>query len=325
MRSAQYMSVSGFGGLPVRSRAGSASCGGLSDQLRVSAPSFIFSPANRWSACETARPSPTICSSRSSGIIGKPILRRGFERFVVSYDLWEEKFSATRMRTARTSASHLTAEAAESWCLDHLSVPAGGLTTDKPVYVRLDVRAQEPKERRPVDEDEGISLARLIDIFSRAGNPASGNAVASRIRARSNLQNVKAVNRLRNRLLLVFLAATLAPLAATLWITTSCSIVRCPLQQRTKWTSCRRRCRRRVGLFSQRPVMRSSLSSHREAPHVYNGPSTTMARGSPPVLQRAENRNDSSSAGEKQDRIDYLVRRGADVHVYSQANRRSRE
>jgi hypothetical protein len=102
------------------------------------------------------------------------VLRRGFERFVVSYDLWEERFSATRMRTARTSASHLSAEAAESWCLDHLSVPAGGLATDKPVYVRLDIRAQEPKDRRTGDEDATISLGRLIEIFSRAGNPASG-------------------------------------------------------------------------------------------------------------------------------------------------------
>src|SRR5437762_12259832 len=31
----------------------------------------------------------------------------------------------------------------------------------------------------------------------------------------------KRVNRLRNRLVLIFLAATLAPLAATIWITTS--------------------------------------------------------------------------------------------------------
>jgi hypothetical protein len=102
------------------------------------------------------------------------VLRRGFERFVVSYDLWEEKFSATRMRTTRTSASHLTAEAAESWCLDHLSVPSSGLATEKPVYVRLDIRAQEPKDRRSIEDDASISLGRLIEIFSRAGNPASG-------------------------------------------------------------------------------------------------------------------------------------------------------
>jgi len=118
------------------------------------------------------------------------ILRRAFERFVVSYDLWEEKFSATRMRTDRTSAAHLTADAAESWCLDHLSVPTAGLAVDKPVYVRLDVRAQEPRDKRGSEDDDGISLSRLIEIFSKAGTPGSGaqwRAEAGPIQ----LQNIK--------------------------------------------------------------------------------------------------------------------------------------
>ena len=76
--------------------------------------------------------------------VAKLMLRRGFERFVVSYDLWEEKFSATRMRTARTSASHLSGGSGR----ELVSRPferAGGRDsrTDKPVIVRLDVRAQE--------------------------------------------------------------------------------------------------------------------------------------------------------------------------------------
>lgn len=173
MRSAQYMSI-----------AASAACLCVlaqdlvlrrsSDQLRVSGPKLHFITGK---PLERMRNGASVTYDMQLTIFGdnrQTILRRGFERFVVSYDLWEEKFSATRMRTDRTSASHLTAAAAEAWCLDHLSIPAGGLTTDKPVFVRLDVRAKEPKERSPVDEDEGISLARLIDIFSRAGNPAPG-------------------------------------------------------------------------------------------------------------------------------------------------------
>jgi hypothetical protein len=118
------------------------------------------------------------------------VLRRGFERFVISYDLWEEKFSATRMRTARASASHLTAEAAESWCLDNIAVPIAGLPVDKPIYVRLDIRAEEPKDRRSSEDGEGISLSRLIEIFSRAGTPLPG----MQWRAESGpvlLQNIK--------------------------------------------------------------------------------------------------------------------------------------
>lgn len=173
LRSAQYLSV-----------AASAACLCLlaqdlmlrrsTDELRVSAPRLHFLTGK---PLERMRNGASVTYDMQLTIFAdnhQTILRRGFERFVLSYDLWEEKFSATRMRTARTSASHLTAEAAESWCLDHLSIPAGGLTSDKPVYVRLDVRAQEPKDRKPLDEDSAISLARLIDIFSRAGNPAPG-------------------------------------------------------------------------------------------------------------------------------------------------------
>ena len=102
------------------------------------------------------RLSPTTCNSPSLSDNRQLVLRRGFERFVVSYDLWEEKFSATRMRTARTSASHLSAEAAEAWCLDHLSVPAGGLTTDKPVY-------RPPRYTRPGTEGSAYRSMRKTE------------------------------------------------------------------------------------------------------------------------------------------------------------------
>jgi hypothetical protein len=36
--------------------------------------------------------------------------------------------------------------AGRSWCLEHMAVPEAGLATDRPVYVRLDVRALEPRE-----------------------------------------------------------------------------------------------------------------------------------------------------------------------------------
>ena len=144
------------------------------DQVRVSAPRLHFLTGK---PLERMRNGASVTYDMQLTVYAEnrlSVLRRGFERFVVSYDLWEEKFSATRMHSARTSASHLTADAAESWCLDNLSIPVAGLPLDKPVYLRLEVRAQEPRDRRPSEDDEGISLARLIDIFSKAGNPVSG-------------------------------------------------------------------------------------------------------------------------------------------------------
>jgi hypothetical protein len=104
------------------------------------------------------------------------VLRRSFERFVVSYDLWEERFSITRMRTTRASASHLTARAAEEWCLDKLAIPATGLPHDKPVWFRVDVRAgagRQPAQDEQ-ESDTAFSLSSLIELFSRPVKPNSG-------------------------------------------------------------------------------------------------------------------------------------------------------
>ena len=49
------------------------------------------------------------------------------QTFVLSYDLWEERFAATVSGTGSRSISHLTAAAAEAWCIQQLMVPVNGL------------------------------------------------------------------------------------------------------------------------------------------------------------------------------------------------------
>ncbi|MGH9629843.1 MAG: hypothetical protein ACRD7E_16120, partial [Bryobacteraceae bacterium] len=95
------------------------------------------------------------------------VLRRSFERCVVSYDLWEEKFSVTRMRSSPSSASRLSAKAAEQWCVDNISLPSAGLPRDRSIWIRLDIQAQGPKDPPILSDDEGVSLAALVEIFSR--------------------------------------------------------------------------------------------------------------------------------------------------------------
>jgi hypothetical protein len=96
-------------------------------------------------------------------------LRRGaFERFVVSYDLWEERFAVTGLRNPRPSASNLTAAAVPAWCLEHVPLHPVELPADMQVWVRLDVRAGDPKRENPALLDEsGLSLTYLIDLLSR--------------------------------------------------------------------------------------------------------------------------------------------------------------
>ncbi|MBI4471572.1 MAG: hypothetical protein HY646_02820, partial [Acidobacteria bacterium] len=73
-------------------------------------------------------------------------LERNQQRFVVSYDLWEEKFAITKLGSSLRSVSHLSAAAAEVWLLNNVAVRTTMLTPDRPFWVRLEFRAAEPAE-----------------------------------------------------------------------------------------------------------------------------------------------------------------------------------
>lgn len=95
------------------------------------------------------------------------ILRRRPERFVFSYDLWEEKFSVTKLGEGQRMAAHLSAAAAEAWCLDNVSISTSDLPQDRPFWLRFDLRAAEAKDEAAVIGDSGLNLTRLIEMFSR--------------------------------------------------------------------------------------------------------------------------------------------------------------
>lgn len=100
------------------------------------------------------------------------VLREVPARFVVSYDLWEEKFSVTKLATPRRTASHLTNNAAEAWCLQEMSQDVSGISPKEPLWARLEIRAEDGKPSglpfgRGNISDSGISLTSLIEIFSR--------------------------------------------------------------------------------------------------------------------------------------------------------------
>lgn len=96
-------------------------------------------------------------------------VKRAVDRFVVSYDVWEEKFSVTSTGLEPATTSHLTATAAETWCLDHLALGIDGVPADKPLWVKLELRAEDARDQAAVVGHSGISLSRLIEVLS---NPA---------------------------------------------------------------------------------------------------------------------------------------------------------
>src|SRR5579871_6779348 len=102
------------------------------------------------------------------------VFRKIPERFVVSYDLWEEKFRVVKTQSPRKAADHLTAPAAEAWCWlqisEQMSEGLHTLGATEPFWARLEIRAEDGREGplfgRPLT-DAGISLTSLIEIFSR--------------------------------------------------------------------------------------------------------------------------------------------------------------
>ncbi|MFN7997354.1 MAG: hypothetical protein U0Q18_27305 [Bryobacteraceae bacterium] len=94
-------------------------------------------------------------------------LRRAPERFIFSYDLWEEKFSVVKLPPGTASAAHLSVSAAEAWCLDNVAISSSSLPPDRPFWLRFELRAAEAKDEAAVLGEPGINLTRLIEIFSR--------------------------------------------------------------------------------------------------------------------------------------------------------------
>jgi hypothetical protein len=86
-------------------------------------------------------------------------------KFMISYDLWEEKFSVIRVTDGNTT-SRLTSAMAEAWCLGNIPIPARSVPEREPFMIRLECSIQEESEKQP-SETSGQIFANLIEIFGR--------------------------------------------------------------------------------------------------------------------------------------------------------------
>jgi hypothetical protein len=136
------------------------------DDLRVAAPQFRFLTGKPLEKLKDGATVVFLTQLSISTEGNAPAVKRAVDRFVVSYDLWEEKFSVMENGADRARVSHLSSAAAEAWCLDRLAVGIGGLAPDKPFWVRLELRAEDARDQAGVLDDTGINLTRLIEIFS---------------------------------------------------------------------------------------------------------------------------------------------------------------
>jgi hypothetical protein len=154
------------------------------DSLRFAAPQLHFLTGRLLTRLKDGAPVGYLWQATISLDGFATVFRRTPGRFVVSYDLWEEKFSVTRAGAEPRSQSHLSAAAAEAWCLENMVVDTGGIPADRPFWVRLDMRADDARLPAGVVDETGINITRLIEIFSRPAGHSSPNwtAVAGPLR-----------------------------------------------------------------------------------------------------------------------------------------------
>ncbi len=151
-------------------QAGSLTVKRQGDHLRLSAPGFHFIEGRPLEQLHNGAAVPYVFSVTIEPEKGGARTLHLRERVVVSYDLWEEKFSVVVEGQPRRAASHLTATAAEAWCLDNLGPAVSAVPAEKPFVVKLACSVADVEA--PPPGSDGLTLSALIDFFSRKGAAA---------------------------------------------------------------------------------------------------------------------------------------------------------
>src|SRR5260370_36968021 len=72
-----------------------------------------------------------------------PPLQSSVARFIISYDVWAEKFKVVQqLAGTRKAVSSLAPSAAEAWCVSQLGLTAVNVPADRDLCMRLEIRAQ---------------------------------------------------------------------------------------------------------------------------------------------------------------------------------------
>lgn len=145
--------------------------------LKVRAPAFSFL---RGEALARLKDGQSVRVELALSVLpgpGKPAVAASRRVFALSYDLWEERFAATIVSSPAASISHLTQPAAESWCIEQLSIPLRALAAfrdDVPFWIRLEYRILDGDTAAGADDDSVFTLQGLIDVLSRRRGAESG-------------------------------------------------------------------------------------------------------------------------------------------------------
>lgn len=141
-------------------------------RLDFTAPRLHYLTGRPLARLKNAEPVAFDFQARLASGVTSNVIRQNTARFVISYDLWEERYAVTKTTPARKTASHLLAADAEAWCLQEMSITdLNGIAGNQTLWASLDIRAEEESEARLFSRsdisDAGINLNGLIELFSK--------------------------------------------------------------------------------------------------------------------------------------------------------------
>ncbi len=138
------------------------------DALRIRAPGFSFLKGDPLARLKDGRSVRVELAAMVLPAPGKSVVATARRIFALSYDLWEERFAVTTVEKRPQSVSHLPLAAAETWCVEQLTIPVnalGALGRDLPFWIRLEYRIVDGDAPDP--PASGYTLQGLIDALSR--------------------------------------------------------------------------------------------------------------------------------------------------------------
>jgi len=141
----------------------------VADAVMVKAPGFTFIKGEPLGILKDGRLLRVDLELAVLPAEGADGVARDRQTFVLSYDLWEERFAATRVGQPSRTSEYMTSSGAETWCLDQLAVPVSalGALVDQPFWVRLGYRILDSDAATTEDGRPGYTLQSLIDALSR--------------------------------------------------------------------------------------------------------------------------------------------------------------
>lgn len=140
-------------------------------RLEFSAPRLHYLTGRPLARLKNAEPVEFAFQAKLS-LANQNVIRQNTASFVVSYDLWEERFAVTKVAPSRKTAAHMTAAEVEAWCVQEMSITdLNGIAPTQQLWATLEIRAEDERESRLFGRDNitdsGISLTSLIERFSK--------------------------------------------------------------------------------------------------------------------------------------------------------------